>query len=256
MCFKFDAQPPIVPLAGAALDSERLTLQSSDGTSFTAFAAHPDEPASGAPAIVVMPDVRGLFSFYEELALRFAEQGIDAVAIDYFGRTTELGSSRDEGFEFMDHIAQTSPQTIAADVGAAVDALRGRGPADRPVFTVGFCFGGTHSWLQAAAGHGLAGVIGFYGMPVTFQLGKDPVAPITRVPDFKCPVLGLMGGDDPFIPNEHSDEFRAALTDAGVDQEIVVYPGAPHSFFDRQQSTYQSESDDAWRRIQDFVRRT
>ena len=252
MCFPTDATPPIEPLAGAAIDSERLTLRSEDGTQFMARAAHPSEPAPGSPAIVVMPDVRGLFPFYEELALRFAEQGTEAVAIDYFGRTTELDSSRGEDFEFMEHIAQTSPSTVAMDVRAAVEYLR-RGPAGRPIFTVGFCFGGTHSWLQAASGHGLAGAIGFYGMPVSFRAGKDPVAPITRVEDFACPVLGLMGGADTYIPSEHSEQFREALSTARVDHEIVVYPGAPHSFFDRQRSEYQSESDDAWRRIQEFV---
>ncbi len=255
MCFPYDAEPPIAPLAGAAIDSERLTLRSEDGTELMAFAAHPSEPGPGAPAIVVMPDVRGLFPFYEELALRFAEQGTDAITIDYFGRTTELDSSRGEEFGFMDHIAQTSPTTVAMDVRTAVEYLRDRGSADRPIFTVGFCFGGTHSWFQAAAGHGLAGVIGFYGMPVSFGLGRDPVAPITQVQDFACPVLGLMGGADPNIPNEHSDEFREALSSAGVEHEIVGYPGAPHSFFDRQQAEYQSESDDAWRRIQEFIAR-
>ena len=253
MCFPLDAKPPIAPLAGAAIDSERLTLQSADGTRLMAFAAHPSEPGPGAPAIVVMPDVRGLFPFYEELAFRFAEQGTEAVTIDYFGRTTELDSSRGEEFEFMEHVSQTSPPTVAMDVRPAVEYLRGRGPAERPIFTVGFCFGGTHSWLQAAAGHGLAGVIGFYGMPVSFQLAQDPVAPITRVGDFACPVLGLMGGSDPAIPNEHSDEFREALSAAGVENEIVVYPNTPHAFFDRQQAEYQSECEDAWRRIQDFV---
>lgn len=252
MCFAHDARPPITPVSGAAVDHERLTLTASDGTQLMAFAAHPSEPGPGTPAVVVMPDVRGLYPFYEELALRFAERGTDAVAIDYFGRTTELGSSRGDDFDFMSHVAQTSPPTIAMDVRAGVDYLRGRGPADRPVFTVGFCFGGTHSWLQAASGHDLAGVVGFYGMP-NFAMGKDPVAPITRVNDFACPVLALQGGNDPYIPNEQHEQFRQALSDAGVEHEVVVYDGAPHSFFDRQQETYQKESDDAWRRITEFI---
>ena len=172
-----------------------------------------------------------------------------------FGRTTELGSSRGEDFQFMEHVAKTSPPTIAQDVRAAVEYLRGRGPAGRPIFTVGFCFGGTHSWLQAASGHGLAGVIGFYGMPVSFGLGQNPVAPIIRVPDFACPVLALQGGADPYIPNDHGEQFDRALSEAGVEHEVVSYEGAPHSFFDRQQAAYQKESDDAWRRIQDFISR-
>jgi len=37
-----------------------------------AFVAAPEEPA--ATGIVILPDVRGLYRFYEELALRFAER--------------------------------------------------------------------------------------------------------------------------------------------------------------------------------------
>ena len=71
--------------------AKTIVLTSSDGTKFAAFAARAEQP-NGA-GMVVMPDVRGLFSFYEELALRFAEQGINAVTIDYFGRTAGVGES-------------------------------------------------------------------------------------------------------------------------------------------------------------------
>ena len=43
--------------------------------------------------MVILPDVRGLYRFYEELALRFAERGIAAVAFDYFGRTGGRGKA-------------------------------------------------------------------------------------------------------------------------------------------------------------------
>ena len=49
---------------------------------------------------------------------------------------------------------------------AAVAWLRSpEGGARERIFTVGFCFGGRHSWLAAAGGHGLAGAVGFYGSP-------------------------------------------------------------------------------------------
>ena len=252
MCFAFDARPPIAPIAGAAVDSERITLTSADGTEFMAFAARGDQP--GGPAMVILPDVRGLFHFYEELALRFAERGIDAVTIDYFGRTTELDSSRDEDFEFMEHIKQTRMGTVSADVAAAVAHLR-EGGAERPVFTVGFCFGGAHSWMQARAGLGLAGVVGFYGRPVGFNMGQEPESPVDHAAEFSCPVLGLMGGADQGIPPESVRAFDEALEAAGVEHEIVTSEGAPHSFFDRHQPTYQADSDDAWSRIMALIER-
>jgi hypothetical protein len=90
MCFDLDSRPPIIPIAGGALDSSELVLDAADGNRFRAFRARAST-ANGA-GIVILPDVRGLHPYYEELALRFAESGVDALAIDYFGRTAGLGN--------------------------------------------------------------------------------------------------------------------------------------------------------------------
>ena len=68
---------------------------------------------------MILPDVRGLYRFYEELALRFAERGYAAVAFDYFGRTAGV-EKRDDDFEYMEHVQQTR-RRVQADVGACVD---------------------------------------------------------------------------------------------------------------------------------------
>src|SRR5690242_120451 len=162
MCFPFDAIVPDLPpglqvIAGGAA-GERHTLTSADGTEFSTFLARADGPTG----IVILPDVRGLFRFYEQLAERFAAAAHPAIALDYFGRTAGLGP-RDEDFEYRPHIDQTTPETIAQDVHAALTFLREQTGAERAV-TVGFCFGGSQSFLQAAEGHeGLAGAVGFYG---------------------------------------------------------------------------------------------
>ena len=68
MCFDSDSPPPIPVLSGAAVSHDDLVLEARDGNRFAAFSAAPDEP-SGA-GIVILPDIRGLYRFYEELALR------------------------------------------------------------------------------------------------------------------------------------------------------------------------------------------
>ena len=85
MCFELDSDPPIARIAGAAVSHDDLVLEAADGNSFAAFEATPDEP--NGIGVVILPDVRGLYRFYEELALRFAERGHAAIAFDYFGRT-------------------------------------------------------------------------------------------------------------------------------------------------------------------------
>ena len=160
MCFELDSEPPIPAISGAAVSHDDLVLEAADGNRFAAFLATPEEPA--ATGVVILPDVRGLYRFYEELALRFAERGFAAIALDYFGRTAGV-AKRDAHFEYREHVDATTPGSVQADVAAAVSRLRELGSTS--IFTVGFCFGGRSSWLAAASGHGLSGAIGFYGMP-------------------------------------------------------------------------------------------
>src|SRR3989440_12843859 len=133
MCFELDSSPPIPAISGAAVSHRELELEAADGNRFAAFAAEPDGPTGAC--VVILPDVRGLYRFYEELALRFAERGHRALAIDYFGRTAGVGK-RGEDFEYREHVDQTTPEGVQSDVAAAVDYLLSHGA--RSVFTVGF----------------------------------------------------------------------------------------------------------------------
>jgi len=248
MCFDIDSSPPISPISGAAVSHDELVLEARDGNRFAAFAATPEQPAR--VGVVILPDVRGLYRFYEELALRFAERGYAAIAFDYFGRTAGA-SKRDDDFEYMPHVQQTTSDGITADVAAAVAHLRDTGCDS--IVTVGFCFGGRHSWLAAAGGHGLAAAIGFYGRPGPGHDGSP--GPTLRAAELSAPILGLMGGDDAGIPLDEVEAFDAALDEAGVEHEIVVYPGAPHSFFDRKYEEFAADSEDAWDRVLAFLER-
>jgi len=246
VCFEPDSLPPIPVISGAAIAHEELVLEASDGNRAAAFAADPEQP--GEVGVVILPDVRGLYRFYEELALRFAERGYSAVAFDYYGRTAGA-SKRGEDFDYGDHLGPLTGEQVQADVRAAVEHLRAAGC--RTIFTVGFCLGGRHSWLASAAGHGLAGTIGFYGRPGLGQDGSP--GPVQKAADMEAPVLALQAGADQNITAEDNAELDKALTDAGVEHEIVTYDGAPHSFFDRRQEDFAEASGDAWTRVLRFV---
>ena len=251
MCFELDSVPPIPTLSGGApVLSEDVTLEAADGARFAAFAAVPDDGAR--VGIVVLPDVRGLYRFYEELALRFAERGYAAVAFDYFGRTAGV-AKRGDDFPYMDHVAQTTPDGIEQDVGAVADYLRSpAGGGSEAVFAVGFCFGGRHAWLATAGGHDLAGAVGFYGS--TGERAGSP-GPVQRAPEFRAPILALQAGDDDHILPADNAAFEEALEAAGVVHELIVYDGAPHSFFDRRYTEYAAASADAWERVLAFIER-
>jgi carboxymethylenebutenolidase len=248
VCFEPDSSPPIPVVAGAAVSHDELVLEASDGNRFAAFLALPEEPSD--TGVVILPDVRGLYRFYEELALRFAERGYPALAYDYFGRTAGV-ETRGDDFEYRPHVEALSLEEIQRDVGAAVEHLRSLGL--REVFTVGFCMGGRQSWLAAAADHGLAGAIGFYGRPGEASDGTPgPVQVVTRI---DAPILALQAGADANITAEDNEQFEGALAEAGVEHELVVYEGAPHSFFDRKQEEFAAASEDAWARVLDFLER-
>jgi carboxymethylenebutenolidase len=255
MCFAFDALPPDLPadlalpaMAGGAA-AEPVELTSADGTRFSAALAEAPEGGAG-PAVVILPDVRGLYRFYIELAERFVEAGHHAIALDYFGRTAGTGE-RDNDWDYMPHVMQTRVEQVQADTAAAIAALRERTGADT-IVTVGFCFGGTQSFMAATSPElDLDGAVGFYASLVPRREGAPD--PIAAAPETRCPVLGLFGGADENILPDHIGAYERGLREAGVEHEIVSYPGAPHSFFDRSFAEHAEACEDAWRRVIGFL---
>jgi carboxymethylenebutenolidase len=254
MCYGPTARPPLPPIRGGAgvATSGKITLEAADGNRLMAFAATTSDP--DAPGIVILPDVRGLHPFFEELATRFAEAGVHATAIDYFGRTAGVGA-RGAGFEHRPHVEQTTTEGIRLDAAAAsAHVASDAGGGAGTVYSVGFCMGGRHSFNLAATDVAVAGVIGFYGFPAPHGAG-DTDAPVDLAKDYRAPVLGLFGGADPSISATDVASFRDALDRAGVANEIVTYERAPHSFFDRAFADFEDECADAWERMLRFVGR-
>lgn len=239
MCYSDDSSPPHAADAVPAASAAELTLRAEDGVQLLAYEARPVRP--GGVGVVVMPDVRGLHQFYKELAVRFAEIGVEAVAIDYFARSAST-HDRSEGFDYPPHVQQTTPEQVALDVQAAVAQLRARGV--RSVFTVGFCFGGAYSWRQSADTPGLSGVIGFYGKPGRVEDAAGRMS---------APLLMLLAGDDPGIPVPQVEALAERARAAGATADLHVFAGAPHSFFDRTAGEYAEQSRDAWLLLRDFI---
>jgi carboxymethylenebutenolidase len=253
MCFDFDARPPappedllLAPIAGGA-GAELIELVSADGTHFSASLAQASDDRAGG--VLIFPDVRGLYPFYIELAERFAQAGYHAIAVDYFGRTAGLGP-RDEEFEYMPHVQQLKVEQVQEDAAAALEALRERTGAEK-LATVGFCLGGFESFLAGADMSQLSAVIGFYAALDGSRFGIR--GPLQRATEIKPPLLGLFGGADQAIPVEQVEQFDARLSESGLEHEVHVYPGAPHSFFDRRFDEHAEACEDAWRRMLGFL---
>ncbi|WP_222195883.1 dienelactone hydrolase family protein [Modestobacter italicus] len=240
MCHDHDSRPPAPPRSGDVTERGTLTLTAADGNRLSAaYAAPAAEPRAG---VVLLPDIRGLHPYYVALAERFAEAGLPAVAIDWFGRTAGIAETgtRAEDFDWQTHIPQTTPAGVDTDTTAAIEYLRSRTRPDLPVVTVGFCFGGSHAWRQSAGPLDLAGTVGFYGRP---SLVGDAASGARK------PVVMIIAGADTATPVEEQLQLAATMRAAGADVDDVVYEGAPHSFFDRAYGEWAEACQDAWRHV-------
>ncbi len=239
MCHSDRARPPTPPCVTPTSDHGPLTLTTADGIRFPSYEAHPAQPSTRG--IVILPDVRGAHAYYQDLAVRFAEAGMHAVVSDYYGHLTD-DPSRNDDFDWQQKLPRVDAATVRPVVAAAITQLRTSGASG--LFSVGFCFGGSQSWLLSAAELPLDGVIGFYGNP-------DLVAP--RVGELRRPMLLLAAGADVATSRQKSEDFEDLLTRHGVPHLQKIYEGAPHSFFDRAGHEWAEACDDAWRQILAFI---
>lgn len=248
MCFELDSHPPMPLADGSTAHGKDIKLQSSDGTVTAAYVATSSGPISAQ--VIILPDVRGLHNFYRELALRFADVGMQALVLDYFARTSPI-ETRDESFDYMPHVEQMTPETFTTDLEAAVSYLRAHSDDGMPTFTVGFCMGGSLSFYGATRELNLDGVVGFYAGLTRTRGAVTPALDFAG--QMESPVLGLFGGADQGIPQTDIDRFDDALKRTQLEHELVIYPNAPHSFFDKKADEFAEASADAWVRVQAFI---
>lgn len=243
MCHSTQSRPPAPPVVLPTEHHQPLALESDGGVRSVAYEAFP--ASASTRGVVILPDVRGAHDYYRDLAVRFAEAGLNAMVVDYFGHVTD-DDGRDDDFDWQSRLPQVTSASVEPVVAAAVARLQESGVTD--VFTVGFCFGGSQSWLLAASSVPVAGVIGFYGQPDVVQSSVD-------LDTLNRPMLLLVAGADVATSPERSEQFDRDLTAAGATHQQVVYPGAPHSFFDRSATDWQDACHDAWQQILGFIAR-
>jgi carboxymethylenebutenolidase len=193
--------------------------------------------------VVVIHEITGLNVHIRDVADRFAAEGYAALAVDLFaGRPRALCMARFMGgllLNALDH------QGIR-DLRRALDWLVARPEvADGRVGAVGFCMGGSFAIAWAATDDRLRAVAPFYAQ------NPRPFEAVQRL----CPVVGSYPERD--FTASMGRRLDRALDDAGIEHDIVVYPGARHSFFnDRNpQSHDPAASEDAWRRTLAYFER-
>ena len=234
MCFDH-GQPttdhPRSPAARSPDGGSRSTHPTATGSRRSTL----ERASPGGAAIVILPDVRGLHPYYEELrpALRGARHRCTG---DRLVRPDSGRRAAPEGFEYMPHVQRTTWSGISTDITAAVGSLRsaeGGETRARDVFTIGFCMGGRMAFLSSTLGLGLAGVIGLYGT-VAGPWRNDAPAPVDLGRGWKIRCWACSVARTPASPREAGrGRSTARWVPPASSAGIVTYPGAPHSFFDR-----------------------
>lgn len=230
------ADSAATPAASAeqALPTEEITFTGPNGVLQGAWAS----PAEPRGAVLVIHENRGLNDHIRSVAGRFAAAGYAALALDLLseeGGTASLGETANATAA----LSNVPPERFVADMRAALDELERRAPG-AAIGAIGFCFGGGMMWRLIASGDPrLQAVAPFYGTPPqAADFGSSSAA-----------VLGVYGELDARV-NATRDAAEAALTAAGLEHELVTFPGANHAFFNDTGMNYNATAAaEAWTRV-------
>lgn len=195
--------------------SQPITFPGDAGPLQGAFAAPPQANAG----VLVIHENRGLQPHFVDLVGRLANEGMAALCVDLLSRQGGTATFSDPAAAPA-ALAAAPTEQLVADLRRGIDELERRVPGKK-LGVVGFCFGGGMTWSLLAAGEQrLAAAVPFYG-------------PTPSNPDFrraKAAVLAVYGELDARV-NAGRAAAEAALTQAGLEHTVRVYPGADHAFF-------------------------
>lgn len=205
------------------------------GETLTGYWAHPEGDGPW-PAVIVLQEWWGVNEHIMDVTRRIANEGYVALAPDLY-----KGQVATEPDEARKLVMELDMPAAVQEIGAAIDYLLAQEfvAGDKAGIT-GFCMGGRLTLMTALANDNLAVAVPFYGSPLTPE----------EAAGVKAPVLGLYGAEDGGIPVEGVLAMGEALTAAGIDNEIQIYAGAPHAFFNDTRESYRPEAAaDAWQRM-------
>lgn len=211
-------------ILGAAAQAEIIDKPveySANGTTLKGYLAYDDSIEGKRPGILVVHEWWGLNDYARERARMLAELGYTALAVDMYGEGKQAEHPKEAG-QFAGEVRQ-KPELAKRRFMAGLELLRGHETTDpERIAAIGYCFGGGVVLQMARAGVDLDGVVSFHGSLST----QEPAKP----GEVEAKVRVFHGGDDQFVTSEQVAEFEQEMQQAGVDYEVVVYPGAKHGF--------------------------
>jgi carboxymethylenebutenolidase len=202
-----------------------IELQAGDGHKFAAYRAEPSGKARGA--VVVIQEIFGVNSHIKAVADGYAKDGYLVVAPAMFDRAQrgyDTGYTQPEIQAGIAVMQKLDWKQTLLDVDASVAEARKAGK----VGIVGYCWGGTVSWVSAARATGLACSAPYYGGGMPGFIGDKP----------KIPTMCHFGELDQSPTLEQSK----AIAKAHPEITAHFYAGAGHGFNCDQRGSYHAPS--------------
>jgi dienelactone hydrolase len=228
-----------------------------DGQSFTGFLAY-DRNRRQSPGVLIVHEWWGHDDYVRKRAGQLAGLGYVALALDMYGGGKHA-KHPDEAGRMAGEVKKNF-ETARARFMAALETLRDHPATDRErLAAIGYCFGGNIVLNMARAGVDLDGVVSFHGT-------LDAIAGPARQGEVKAGMLVLNGADDPMVPPEQLQAFMEEMDRAGVDYELINYPGATHAFTNPEADNYAKQfnlplaynadaDQQSWQKMRDFFAR-
>jgi dienelactone hydrolase len=226
-----------------------------DGVQLNGYLAYDAAQTGERPGVLVVHEWWGHNDYARERARMLAEMGYTALAVDMYGDGKLAEHPEDAQKFMMEVLGQMDVGVERFRVARSVLEKHDTTDASRTA-AIGYCFGGAVVLHMARLGDDLEGVASFHGDLST----RNPAEPGT----VQARVLVLHGADDPFVPAESIEAFKAEMEGAGADMKFIAYPGAVHSFTNPAATAvgeefgmplaYQQEADElSWAELEGFL---
>jgi len=234
---------------GTEVELQNSTVSYIEGAKgYLVFPVRQENNASKLPAVIMIHEWWGLNNHIKDMANLLAKEGYVVLAADLYNG--KVAADPNEAGKLVQSVRANQENAIT-NLKAAVKYVSSLPIVDKSkIASIGWCFGGGQS-LQLALNsqdQPLAATILYYGTPLVVE--KSELSKI------KWPVLGIFGDKDQAIPLKQINQFKTALDEIGITNEIHIYPGIGHAFANPSGDNYApKETQDAWEKTLSFLKR-
>ena len=230
--------------------AETVSLKGHNGDTIRAYYSWPLHKEQ-VPGILLIPHMPGWDEFCREAARRFTEHGYAVICPDIYCRygtgTPPEVSAR------MREAGGVSDESVMGDSQACIDFLKDQYISNDKVGVIGMCSGGRHTFLAACTLNGIDAAVDCWGGGV---IGRGNPAPIEKVADLQCPLMGIFGNDDRMPDVNEVNETERLLKEHNKEYEFHRYDGAGHGIWYYDKPMYrQPQAMDSFNKVIDFFDR-